>query len=652
MGLPEDWDRVEEWISFNGPVPEAKLDETVIVKKKNPEVPVLTDYRKKPSADFWKKFPSTPLPDSALTRVYSDVLAETIERNRDMLTTCQYLRGLKTVNNLRNGADSCQKNPLTSCMEKNAKKTYTYGEAVTDTVATWVKKGFAAGPFDHPPLDNFRSNCLIAIPQNNKVRPVLNASLPESRSFNSNVDKCKIEKVEMCSARCFSYSVVEAGEGAWMCKMDMADAYKNVPCKPEDFRLQGFSWLGKFFVELRQIFGATTAVANFDVLGNTVLKLTLVDCDIPSHLVHRQLDDVPAVAPFSKKEWCEEFVQKYRDLCSSLNIQLAEDCPLFDKAFSASHYGKVLGVWFNTLDLTWSYPAEKVEKTLYEANKFLSGLPVGLLQMQKLMGRLNDVGLLCPFLKIYKGPLNEMLGDLQRDPGSVMVPSEQCRKDLMVWLGFLTEVELWKPIPHRPMAPPIRCLSFSSDAAGFAKWSRKDEKVGVGCVGFGLDGELIFAMQMFWPKELKECRDRKGGSFGDKTLLLEFIGLLLPFLTVPQQLANQHVVLKVDNIGCFFAWENKNVTKDPHASVLVRALALISSYLSCYIHVEHLPRISAWDAETCDRMSREKTTLRSDKQMLASFGNIQVTPLLTEWLKNPIVDWEFSNTLLNHVKEL
>jgi hypothetical protein len=34
MGLPEDWDRVEEWISFNGPVPEAKLDETVIVRRR------------------------------------------------------------------------------------------------------------------------------------------------------------------------------------------------------------------------------------------------------------------------------------------------------------------------------------------------------------------------------------------------------------------------------------------------------------------------------------------------------------------------------------------------------------------------------------------------------------------------------------------
>ncbi len=91
-------------------------------------------------------------------------------------------------------------------------------------------------------------------------------------------------------------------------------------------------------------------------------------------------------------------------------------------------------------------------------------------------------------------------------------------------------------------------------------------------------------MQMFWPEELKRCFDIKGGSFGDKSLFLEFVGLLLPFLAVPKSLANQHVVLKVDNIGCYFAWENKNVSKDPHASVLVRALVLISSYLSCYVH--------------------------------------------------------------------
>jgi hypothetical protein len=78
------------------------------------------------------------------------------------------------------------------------------------------------------------------------------------------------------------------------------------------------------------------------------------------------------------------------------------------------------------------------------------------------MGRLNDVGLLWSFLKVYKGPLNEMLGDLQRNPGSVMVPSDQCKKDLVVWMGFLTEMEPWKPIPHRPMAPPLLKCLFSA----------------------------------------------------------------------------------------------------------------------------------------------------------------------------------------------
>jgi hypothetical protein len=68
--------------------------------------------------------------------------------------------------------------------------------------------------------------------------------------------------------------------------------------------------------------------------------------------------------------------------------------------------------------------------------------------------------------------------------------------------------------------------------------------------------------------------------------------------------------------------EDKNVSKDPHASVLVRALVLISSYLSCYVHVEHLPRMLAWDAKLCDRLSRDRTTLQSDRQLLKSFGTI------------------------------
>ena len=53
---------------------------------------------------------------------------------------------------------------------------------------------------------------------------------------------------------------------------------------------------GKFFIELMQIFGAITAVGNFDILGHTVVSLTCASCDFDKTLVHRHLDDVPTVA--------------------------------------------------------------------------------------------------------------------------------------------------------------------------------------------------------------------------------------------------------------------------------------------------------------------------------------------------------------------
>jgi hypothetical protein len=62
-----------------------------------------------------------------------------------------------------------------------------------------------------------------------------------------------MEKVYMSSPRLFGYSVCDAGCNAFMSKFDSADAYKNVPCRIYDLRLQGFSWLSKFFIETKQI---------------------------------------------------------------------------------------------------------------------------------------------------------------------------------------------------------------------------------------------------------------------------------------------------------------------------------------------------------------------------------------------------------------
>ena len=166
----------------------------------------------------------------------------------------QLFRAKRCISYLRSGAPSFQRKILPPIFCTNVPSTAKNGRLVTDTIGMWVKKRFASGPFDSPPLPCFIVNPLIAIEQHGKVRPVLNVSEPEGSSLNDNINKHGIEKVYMSSAKDFGYCLRKAGVSANFSKFDLSDAYKNVPCQSSDFRLQGFSWLGNFFLESQQIF--------------------------------------------------------------------------------------------------------------------------------------------------------------------------------------------------------------------------------------------------------------------------------------------------------------------------------------------------------------------------------------------------------------
>ena len=569
------------------------------------------------------------------------------------MTECQRQRAEKAIANFQTGGSSFQKLPeLPGTFCENAKSTYTYGETITDNIASWVKNGFAAGPFDQPPMKLFRVNSILATKQNEKVRTILNVSLPKGTSLNDNVDESKMEKVVMTSARNFGYTLVEAGKGAWFAKTDMKDAYKNIPVPLNELRLQGFSWLGKFFVETRQIFGAKTAVSNFDIMGQTILEIAILKSGIPRRWVHRQLDDVPVTGPKNSK-WCETFEKTYKEVCSKCGVKLANNCPKFDKAFSSTQYGKVLGIWFDSKHLRWSLPEEKILKTKTKIAEAFEKPKVNLLQMQKLMGSLNDICIMCPFLRGFRKPLYRTLGYLQRNPTVHIHLGNQAKKDLSVFFNFLCAKDPWFPIPQRPSNPPFVKMVFTSDAAGCSDMTSRKEKVGCASIGIDANGIIVYARQIFWELEtLKTHKDGKGRKLGSKTTTLEFLGLLLPFIDIPEQLKNKHVLLQVDNISCLFAWENKHSREDDYASVLVRTLHLIASFLGSVVHVQHLPRMSSWQANLVDRMSRKSTTAEADEKLLNSFQFRKLPTALLDWMSYPSEDWNLATNLLEYVENI
>jgi hypothetical protein len=164
-------------------------------------------------------------------------------------------------------------------------------------------------------------------------------------------------------------------------------------------------------------------------------------------------------------------------------------------------------------------------------------------------------------------------------------------------------------------------------------------KPGCGNVGFAEDGTIIFANQFIWPEDfLIHARDERGVRFGDKMTTLEMIGVIIPLLLMPEQFINQHVVVKVDCFGAIYSLVNRSCSADAVASIFVGAVYLITAFLGCYLHVEHLPRMSDWGAEVTDWLSRVNSTTLQDRKLVQAFGDMKLPKCLLDWFRNPTSD--------------
>jgi hypothetical protein len=296
--------------------------------------------------------------------------------------------------------------------------------------------------------------------------------------------------------------------------------------------------------------------------------------------------------------------------------------------------------------MSWKLPDDKRSKYRNFAVKILEKKSSDLLEMQTLMGYLNYAGMFSPFLKGLKFNLNKALGYLQCHCDEKLALSSECLFELNVWANFLCDDD-WQPLRMRHCAPPLYYKNFASDAAGWQSARAEREEIGCGNIGFDGEGRIIFANQFFWPSAFLQWENSK---YGMKTTTLEFLGILIPFLLIPEKLVNEYVVVRVDNIGCYFSWINRQASGDEETSILVRALHLIASALACEIHIEHLPRMSNWEAMVVDRLSREKTTTSQDRRLVKSFSNRPIPKCLLRWLEKPIPNWDLSVELFNHVR--
>ena len=298
MGLPV-WPVIAAWLVLTAPALLPFPFPISALALKNPEVTQLDDYGMPPPAAFWSSIPRRLLTTAAVSPVNGPALMACVDALTG-ITDAQRAHARLVVQELIFGASACQNTPpLPALMEPNTLAAVEHGSFVTDNIVSWLKAGFCAGPFLAPPVPGFRCNSILAVPQPGKVCVILNLSSPDGQSFNDNINDNLLESVVMSTTCQVEYTIVDCGVGARIWKYDLRDAYKNFPEQTADFRLQGFPWLGKFFVEMQLIFGARNSVPVFDRLGDILVVIAIALSGIARRFDHRTLDDAPIVTPAS-----------------------------------------------------------------------------------------------------------------------------------------------------------------------------------------------------------------------------------------------------------------------------------------------------------------------------------------------------------------
>ena len=106
------------------------------------------------------------------------------------------------------------------------------------------------------PLGSVQISMFGVIPKGTpgKWQLIVDLSAPEESSVNDGVDIsiCSLQYVKVENA---AREVAKQGYDAWMAKINVQQAYRNVSIHPDDRWILGMQWEGKIFVDTTMPFG-------------------------------------------------------------------------------------------------------------------------------------------------------------------------------------------------------------------------------------------------------------------------------------------------------------------------------------------------------------------------------------------------------------
>ena len=176
---------------------------------------------------------------------------------------------------------------------ENLKSALLHPDAISTDITAQVTKGCTRGPFDMPPLAHFRSSSLGAVTckRATKVRRIHHLSWPDGTSVNDGIPDDEAAITYDTFHRAVE-DLIASGTGSRMIKLDLEQAFRQIPVRPADWHLLGFTWMDKFYYDIVFGFGLRSAPYIFNLFAEALHWI--IARHIPSRLRH-YLDDFIAI---------------------------------------------------------------------------------------------------------------------------------------------------------------------------------------------------------------------------------------------------------------------------------------------------------------------------------------------------------------------
>ena len=360
------------------------------------------------------------------------------------------------------------------------------------------------------------------------------------------------------------------GKGALMAKVDLKNAFRLCPVRPEDWHLLGIYWRNNFYIDKCLPFGLRSAPFLFNMVADALHWILQHYFGRTSNLFH-YLDDFFFAGPANTQE-CHQALADMLTLCQAVQAPLKPE-----KVLGPATLLSILGIELDTIKMRARLPPDKLTALMEELNNFSllhsSSHTCTKRQLLSLIGKLSFACKVIPAGRIFLRRLLDTAHSVDGLSDHIHITDETL-KDISWWQTF---AQSWNGIAFflDPNWTPAPDLQLFTDASG--------------TLGFGGYWDGAWYSQAWPPHLLSMPIEWK-----------ELYAIVIACEAWGHHWSGKRIMFHCDNQAIVQVWES-GLSRSTDLMHLVRALFFIAAHNNFTVIVKHIRGINNSIADSLSR---------------------------------------------------